>query len=65
MRRFRPFARPHRDSRAGILPRLGTKKVEAVGRRDIEAIHVAMKNRPSQANRVLSLLSKMFNLAVG
>ena len=47
-----------------ILPRLGAKKVEAVGRRDIEAIHVAMKDRPYQANRVLSLLSKIFNLAV-
>ena len=47
-----------------ILPRLGAKKVEAVGRRDIEAIHVAMKDKPYQANRVLSLLSKIFNLAV-
>ena len=32
--------------------------------RDVEAIHVTMKDRPYQANRVLSLLSKMFNLAV-
>jgi integrase len=47
-----------------ILPRLGAKKVEAVGRRDIEPIHVAMKDRPYQANRVLSVLSKMFNLAM-
>jgi integrase len=47
-----------------ILPRLGTKKVEAVSRRDIEAIHVVMKDRPYQANRVLSVLSKMFNLAM-
>jgi integrase len=47
-----------------ILPKLGAKKVDAIGRRDIEAIQVAMKDRPYQANRVLSLLSKMFNLAV-
>jgi integrase len=47
-----------------ILPKLGAKKVVSVGRRDIEAIHVAMKDRPYQANRVLSLLSKMFNLSV-
>jgi hypothetical protein len=47
-----------------ILPKLGAKKVEAVDRRDIEAIHVAMKDRPYQGNRVLSLLSKMFNLAI-
>jgi integrase len=47
-----------------ILPKLGAKKVESIGRRDIEAIHVATKDRPYQANRILSLLSKMFNLAV-
>jgi integrase len=47
-----------------ILPKLGAKKVESIGRRDVEAIHIAMKDRPYQANRVLSLLSKMFNLAV-
>jgi hypothetical protein len=38
--------------------------VASIGRRDIEAIHVAMKDRPYPANRVLSLLSKMFNLAI-
>lgn len=47
-----------------ILPKLGAKKVASIGRRDIEAVHVAMKDRPYQANRALSLLSKMFNLAV-
>lgn len=41
-----------------ILPKLGAKKVDAIGRRDVEAIQVAMKDRPYQANRVLSLLSK-------
>jgi integrase len=65
-----PKKRPKsvRDDRAMldnlILPKLGAKKVDAIGRRDVEAIHVAMKDRPYQANRVLSLLSKMFNLAV-
>ena len=65
-----PKKRPKsvRDDRAMlntvILPKLGTKKVSSVGRRDIEAIHVAMKDRPYQANRVLSLFSKMFNLAM-
>lgn len=47
-----------------ILPKLGRKKVEAITRRDIESIHVAMRDRPYQANRVLALLSKMFNLAI-
>lgn len=65
-----PKKRPKsvRDDRAMlgniILPKLGGKKVGLIGRRDIEAIHVAMKDRPYQANRVLSLLSKMFNLTV-
>ncbi len=47
-----------------ILPRFKSKKVEAVGRRDIESLHVVMKDHPYQANRVLALLSKMFSLAV-
>jgi integrase len=65
-----PKKRPKsaRDDRAMlrniILPKLAGKKVESIGRRDVEAIHVAMKDRPYQANRVLSLCSKMFNLAV-
>ena len=65
-----PKKRPKsvRDDRAMlntiILPKLGTNMVSSVCRRDIEDIHVAMKDRPYQANRVLSLLSKMFNLAV-
>ena len=65
-----PKKRPKsvRDDRAMldniILPKLGTKKVDAIGRRDVEAIHVAMQDRPYQANRVLSLLSRMFSLAI-
>jgi integrase len=47
-----------------VLPKLAAKKVGSVGRRDIETIHIGMKDRPYQGNRVLSLLSKMFNLAV-
>jgi hypothetical protein len=63
-----PKKRPKsvRDDRAMldniILPKLGTKKVGSIGRRDIEAIHIAMKNRPYQANRVLSLLSRFLTL---
>ncbi len=65
-----PKKRPKsvRDDRAMldnvILPKLGAKKVDAIGRRDFETIQVGMKDRPYPANRVLSLLSKMFNLAV-
>jgi integrase len=47
-----------------VLPKLGSKKVAVIGRLEIEGIHVAMKDRPYQANRVLSLVSKMFNVAI-
>jgi integrase len=47
-----------------ILPRLGAKKVEAVQAREVQSLHVAMRDTPYQANRVLALLSKMFSLAV-
>ncbi len=46
-----------------VLPALGTKKVAAVTRVDIGKLHHAMKDRPGAGNRVLALLSKMFNLA--
>jgi len=47
-----------------ILPRLGSKKVAAVQSREIQSLHVAFKKTPYQANRLLSLLSKMLSLAV-
>jgi hypothetical protein len=57
-----------RDDRAMldniVLPQLRSKKVDAVTRRDVEAIHIGIKDRPYRANRVLALLSKMFNLAM-
>jgi integrase len=47
-----------------IRPALGSKRVEAVRRRDIERLHQRLKATPYRANRVLALLSKMFSLAV-
>jgi len=47
-----------------IRPRIGKRRLKAVGRRDIEALHLSMKATPYAANRVLSLLSKMFNLGI-
>jgi integrase len=47
-----------------IKPRLGNRKVLAVGRRELDELHQSLKDRPYQANRVLALLSKMLNLAV-
>jgi integrase len=47
-----------------ILPKLGKMRVTAIGKRDIEKLHSSLKAHRYQANRVLALLSKMFNLAV-
>ena len=59
---------PVRDDRSMldrlILPRLGNLKVAAIGRRDVETLHTSLRTKPYLANRVLSLLSKMLNLAV-
>jgi integrase len=46
-----------------VTPRLGKKRVQDVGRADIEALHEAYEETPYQANRVLALCSKMFALA--
>jgi integrase len=46
-----------------ILPRLGRQKLKALRRRDIESLHTSLKATPFRANRVLTLLSRMFTLA--
>ena len=47
-----------------VLPRLGKQKVLDVCHRDIQTFHNSLKATPYQANRVLSLLSKMFELSI-
>lgn len=49
--------------RCHILPALGKQKVSDVTRANIAELHYAMRETPGAANRVLALLSKMFNLA--
>jgi integrase len=46
-----------------IKPRIGSLRVQAVTRTDVAELHHALRNKPYQANRVLGVLSKMFNLA--
>lgn len=46
-----------------VKPKLGGKRVKAVEYSDIDAIHKSLESKPFAANRVLALLSKMFNLA--
>ncbi|MGQ0697544.1 tyrosine-type recombinase/integrase [Panacagrimonas sp.] len=46
-----------------IIPAFGSKKVHEVTRHDITALMKRMEKSPTQANRVLALVRKMFNLA--
>ena len=46
-----------------ILPMLGRRKVADVTRAEITKLHHANRSAPYQANRLLAVLSKMFNLA--
>jgi integrase len=46
-----------------IIPRLGTLKVREVTRSDVSSLIARMKKTPVTANRVLSCLRKMFNMA--
>ena len=46
-----------------ILPALGTIPIATVAREHVSALHLALRDTPRAANRVLMVLSKMFSLA--
>jgi integrase len=46
-----------------ILPALGTRKVADVARAEVARLHHTHRATPYLANRMLAVLSKMFNLA--
>jgi integrase len=46
-----------------ILPALGAMKVAEVDRRAVSKLFLSMSDKPTQANRTLEIVSKMFNLA--
>jgi integrase len=46
-----------------IVPKIGTYRIPAVTRADIADLHTGLAGKPYQANRVLGVLSKMFNCA--
>lgn len=55
-----------RDRRAWdrcILPKLGKRKVKDISRADVARLMTEMADTPAMANKVLTLLSKAFNLA--
>ncbi|MEM7583088.1 MAG: site-specific integrase [Acidobacteriota bacterium] len=48
---------------SAVLPKLGKRKVKDIQRADVAKLITDMANRPALANKVISLLSKSFNLA--
>lgn len=46
-----------------INPALGRKRVTEVTREQVDRLHKGLSDTPYQANRVLALISKLFNLA--
>ncbi len=52
-----------RSVRLYIDPMIGEMRVSEVQRKDITTLHHGLREKPYQANRVLALLSKMFNQA--
>ncbi len=46
-----------------VRPRFGARKVNAITRDDVSKLHHKLRETPYQANKVLALLSKMFNQA--
>jgi len=49
--------------RTSIKPHLGTRRIVDVTRAEVVEFHHALRERPYMANRAVSILSKMFNLA--
>lgn len=63
-KRPKSYEEDWRNLASTVLPKLGTKKVADVSVRDIEDIMHDLARTPIKANRILSLLSKLFSLAV-
>jgi integrase len=47
-----------------VLPALGARRAGEITRGDVEALHRSLRDRPYLANRVLALVSGMFNRAI-
>lgn len=62
-KKSRSVAEDTRQIKRYIAPKLGHLKVQEVEEQHVSDLHAGMKSAPIQANRVLSLLSRMFNLA--
>ena len=50
--------------KAYILPALGSRRIASISHKDVQELHQKMKNTPTQANRTISVLSKIFSMCV-
>ena len=46
-----------------LLPVLGTRALGTIGREEVAALHYRLHRTPTMANRVVDLLSRLFNMA--
>lgn len=56
-------AEDRRNLRLHVLPALGSRPLQSIKPADVERLKGALGSKPIGANRVIALLSKMFNLA--
>ncbi len=47
-----------------ILPKLGRYRIDQIGKKEISNLHLSFKETPYRANRILELLSPIFNMAI-
>ncbi|MEM9572718.1 MAG: site-specific integrase [Pseudomonadota bacterium] len=47
-----------------LSPRWSSRKLSSLRREELQRLHAKLSDRPSAANRLLCLVSKMFNLAI-
>jgi len=59
----RSIKEDERNLRRLVLPALGTKRLDAITRQDLARLHHDLRDTPTAANRVRSLLHTMFTLA--
>lgn len=68
------YARPYKKPRSAkndetlwsmhLLPEIGSKAVKEVTKEHVQKLHAKMRAHPSNANRMLALVSKAWNLAI-
>lgn len=63
-KKARSIEEDRRLIRRNILPAFGSRKISEVTRGDVIALHQGLSETPYGANRVLSLLSTIFSLAI-